>query len=198
MEMLCFSVVPPIGWKEIQLSPSERESQITQAGRRLREGIPNWQSVYPSFRRAMALSYSQAWDSGVRYAITSVPEPEEPVQIVASYMIAVLPPASEDGTDELSHIEENVLAERDGIEDDERFEASRIQVSNFGDAIQVDDLRHPSDKSDVFIASRRIFLPVHGKVLMAVGYTPQVQIADVLFELFLRITQTLEIWEEEE
>ena len=49
MEMLCFSVVPPIGWKEIQLSPSEREPQITQAGRRLREGIPNWQSVYPSF-----------------------------------------------------------------------------------------------------------------------------------------------------
>lgn len=30
--MLCFSVVPPIGWKEIDLSPSRRESQIDQAG----------------------------------------------------------------------------------------------------------------------------------------------------------------------
>lgn len=187
-----------MGWEEIHLSPSRRESQIDQAGRGLRDVIPDWQSVYPSFRRAMALSYSQAWDSGVRYAITSVPEPDEPVQIVASYMIAVLPPASEDGTDELAQIEENVLTEREGVRGDEQFEASKIHLKGLGDAIQVDELRRPSDKSDAFIASRRIFLPAHGKVLMAVGYTPQVQIADVLLELFLRITQTLEIWEEEE
>lgn len=187
-----------MGWEEFDLSPSRREFQIDRAVRGFRDIIPDWRSVYPSFRRAMALSYSQAWDSGVRYAITSVPEPEEPVQIVASYMIAVLPPASEDGTDELSHIEENVLAEREGVRSDEQFEASKIHLKSLGDAIQVDELRRPSDKNDAFIASRRIFLPTHGKVLMAVGYTPQVQIAEVLFELFLRITQTLEIWEEEE
>ena len=141
-----------MGGEEFDLSPSRREFQIDRAVRGFRDIIPDWRSVYPSFRRAMALSYSQAWDSGVRYAITSVPEPEEPVQIVASYMIAVLPPASEDGTDELSHIEENVLAEREGVRSDEQFEASKIHLKSLGDAIQVDELRRPSDKNDAFIA----------------------------------------------
>lgn len=195
---LRFSLIPPIGWKELDLAPDRREGQISDAIKGLRDVTPDWDTVYPVLRRQFIGAYEQAWNSGIRYAITTVPDSDQPVQIVATYMIAILPSAGVDG-DELSFIADSLLTERETLSDDESLDIAKVTLGELGTAIQADGVRLVSKKNTknkAYMASRRLFIPALGRVVLAIGYTPQTDIKDILFELFSQITQTLQVWEE--
>lgn len=204
MGSLHFSLVPPIGWRELAIEPEHRDRQIEESLRGLSQIVPNWSDAYAMVRRGMVNSYANAWASGIRYAITSVPDDSQPMQIMASYMIAVLPAASPDDAEVFSAIVSSVEQEREMLTDGESLDVSRVKLPPLGDVIQADDIRYASTgthalpgKRNAMIAGRRLFIPAYGKVFVATGSTPQIEISEVLFELFSRITQTLRIWTED-
>jgi hypothetical protein len=194
---LGFTLVPPEGWQEIRLDPGHREQQLIMALAPMSSIVPNWVQVYPQVRRQLAGAYAQAWDGGVRYAIATRPDPIGVANIMATYMVAVLPPADPLNESDLDAIQEMLAEEQGSLLQGESQDLSYVNLPYIGKAIQAASVKHLSDgvgnSSDAYVATLRTFIPVRDSVIVATGITPQVDLADVLFQLFAHITSTLQI-----
>lgn len=194
------SLIPPKGWKELDMSPEHRERQIAEALLPLRSVTAQWNVVYPQLRRYLAGAYAQAWDSGVRYALTSVHNPQGLTNIIASFMVSIVPSASVSGAvdEELETIAQALLDEKEALLPDESLNLRNINLEGAGRAIQVASIKRvPLESGDDpdagKIAMLRTFIPFNHKVVLATGVTPQAQLAQILFELFGKITGTISL-----
>jgi hypothetical protein len=197
-DVLHLSLVPPHGWREIQLDPKNRERQIRQTLEPLRYLLADWQTIYPSLRRYLVNSYEQSWQAGIRYAITTVQEPDDPAQIFATFSVSVLPPASPTGEpeDELDSIVCNLTQERDEQQEDGSMTLSAVRTNNLGAGVQAASVEHMRNDNNEILGSMamlRTFIPYRNRVILTTGMTPQLDISDVLFELFAHITETVQV-----
>ena len=188
-------LIPPDGWREVHLDPQSRGHQIDEAIAPLGRVTADWRRISPSVRRYLQQAYAQAWQSGIRYVITTQPDPVEIVNIMATFMVAMLPSSTPDGTNQLDAIVEGLAREQDALEDGERLDLSRTTVKALGPAVQAAGIRFLPDSqgahTDHMIAELRTFIPWDDYVIVATGVTPQINLSDTLFTLFARITDTL-------
>lgn len=159
--------------------------------------IPDWGRAYPQLRRYLAGVYGKAWESGVRYMITLTPDDMGVGNFFASYMVSVLPAASSgEPDDEYDAIVTMLTNERQILRDGEELSVERLTLPNFPLAVQAPSIRFVvTDEGAVTnhkVAMLRIFIPFDNRVIVVTGITPQIHIADVMFTLFVRITETLE------
>lgn len=193
------SLVPPRGWRQVDVSPAGRRREIERQLRQLRHVVPAWREIGPSLRRYLAGAYEDAWKSGVRLALATDARPDDMVRIMATFMVAMLPPASPlgDMDEELDAVAEGLIAERDGMAEGEALSLGKVSLPGLGDAIQAQSLTALTGpdgvKTDRRVAMLRTFVPFDGHVFVATGMTPQLDVADVMFELFAAVTGTLGI-----
>ena len=197
-EFLHISLIPPQGWREILLDPADRERQIRQALEPMKHVIADWREVYPALRKYLANSYEQSWKAGVRYAITTELDDASPILVMATFMVSVLPSAVPYGTadEDLDAIVESLLTEREGLPEGDELHMSKTSFNKLGPAVQassVETVHGQQGKPVGRLAMLRTFIPCAGKVILATGITPQVELSDTLFELFTRITATLRV-----
>ncbi|MBT1174512.1 hypothetical protein JS530_03135 [Bifidobacterium sp. LC6] len=110
------AMVPPTGWREIDVDPEHREQVIERQLSQLRYVVPQWRKVYPALRCYLVGVYADAWKSGVRYAIATDVDPDDAIQVMATFMISMLPPASPTGNpdDDLDAMVESLTNEKEG------------------------------------------------------------------------------------
>ena len=198
-EQYVISMVPPQGWHEIEVDPKHREIEIERQLGQLRYVVPSWRTVYPALRRYLVKAYADAWKSGVRYAIATDIDPDDAVQVMATFMIAQLPQASVLGDldDELDAVIETLSSEQAELGDGEFMSLQKVNLPKMGTAVQAQSITSlvddKGDKTDRHVASLRTFIPYGEHVFVVTGATPQIDIADVLFNWFASMTDTVSI-----
>ena len=192
-------LTPPDGWDEIPLDPKSRNEHITRMLAPLRQVMANGKALERPLHTMIERAYDDAWRSGVRYAITTRPDPQSLFNIMATFMVALLPPSTPDGMNQLDAIAELLAVEQGSLDDGERLDMASVMLDGFGQAAQAAEIRFVTDaqgnRTDHMIARLRTFIPWEDHVIVTTGITPQVDLADTLFELFARITGTVSVRE---
>lgn len=197
--------VPPRGWKETDLSPKGREKQIDAMVAPLVGKVAQEQTLIPMLREALRTTLRNAWQSGVRYSIATTPETYAPLNVIASYTVAVLPHAAPTGTqaDDLETIARSLLdgeSEHDP-HDGDIVELTKVKVPGIGLGVRAVtklmlSAQASSDHSDatsVPVTTLRTFLPFARGIIVATGTAYQEIYADELVALFDAMTQTLRV-----
>lgn len=197
-ESLRISLIPPEGWSQIMLDPDSRESQIAAMLEPLSHIVAHWDNVYPTLRRYLIRVYEESWLSGVCYAITTSGSRGGLSKIMATFMVSVLPSANPlgDCEEELESIIETMTNEKESLPAGDELSLSVTRIGELGPAIQVSSIEaiHNSDGNVMGrMAMLRTFIPYKDKVVLTTGITPQIEIADTLFELFTQISSTMKI-----
>lgn len=192
-----FSLIPPRGWHEIAIEPELRGRQIDAALASMKPLVPEWNRAYPRLRQYLAGAYGNAWEAGVRYAITLTPDDTGVTNFYATYMVSVIPGASTgDLDDEYDAIVTMLANERQELKEDESLSMERLRLPHFPLAIQAPSVRHVVTEDGTVTPHRmailRIFIPFDGRMIVVTGTTPQLDVVDAMFTLFVRITETLQ------
>jgi len=193
------SVIPPDDWHKVDLHPEKRQLQVINALQPLRYQLANWESAYPMLRNYLLTTMAQAWDTGMRYQITTKHNPATSAdsQLIANFTITFLPRATTTGSpaEELDQVLEVLFEEQQQLLDDETLEISRVQLPNMGPALQAARVGYVPTPDGVAktarIATLRTYIPAGRHIVLAQGTSPQTDIADPLFQIFAAITSSI-------
>lgn len=193
------SVIPPDDWQKVDLHPDKRQLQVINTLQPLRDQLANWDVAYPALRNYLLTTMAQAWDTGMRYQITTKQDPAVSAQsqLIANFTISFLPRATTTGSieDELDQVLETLFEEQQQLLADEILEISRIDLQNMGPAIQVARVGYVPTPDGVSktarIATLRTFIPAGRFTVLAQGISPQTDIAHLLFQIFAAITTSI-------
>lgn len=199
-----FTVLPPNGWRQVRLDPQHRGKEAALAAKQLCSAAAGLPSVSQrQLRELMEKPLAQAWDTGTRLLMTSTPDNSDVASIVASYTVGFLPLAVPGGSIEenLAHISSHEMSERAELIDGEKLDVAGCQHPQLGLGVQSASIRYMRNENDEFmphrVATLRVFLVFGSHLVLATGVTPQIELADVLFQLFAKITSTLRVEDSE-
>lgn len=92
---------------------------------------------------------------------------------------------------------ETLSSEQAELGDGEFMSLQKVNLPKMGTAVQAQSITSlvddKGDKTDRHVASLRTFIPYGEHVFVVTGATPQIDIADVLFNLFASMTDTVSI-----
>lgn len=104
------------------------------------------QTLIPMLREALRTTLRNAWQSGVRYSIATTPETYAPLNVIASYTVAVLPHAAPTGTqaDDLETIARSLLDGETGPDprDGDIVELTKVKVPGIGLGVRAATKKH--------------------------------------------------------
>ena len=197
---LTISFIPPAGWERIDVDPDRRDAQLFKVLNPMRNTVANWHEVYPKVRQGLSNAYEQAWNSGVRLAYTTNPDPRGVDNLMATFMVSIMPSASAFGEidEELELISETLLEEQEALTDDEVMDLIPVDVPELGRGIQAAAVASARSltgdgPADTKLVHFRTFIPTAGQVLVTTGVSPQTDVAETLFELFALITSSVRV-----
>lgn len=200
---LVISFIPPAGWERVDVDPERRDAQLYKVLNPLRNTVANWHEVYPKMRQALSSTYEQAWQAGIRMVYTTSPDAHGVENLVATFMIGLTPPASAFGNEqeELDTISEAMMEDQESLGQDDVMNLMPVEVPELGRGIQAAAVASAraitgSGPADAKLVHFRTFIPVADHVLVTTGISPQVEVADTLFELFALITTSVRISKE--
>jgi len=193
------SVIPPDDWHKVDLHPDKRQLQVLNSLQPLRYQLANWDTAYPLLRDYLLKTMAQAWETGMRYQISTKYDPSVSAasQLMANFTISFLPRATTSGSteDELDKVLEMLFDEQQQLSDEETLEISRVELPNMGPAVQAARVGYVPTPDGVSksarIATLRTFIPAGRYTVLAQGTSPQTDIAHVLFQIFAAITTSI-------
>lgn len=194
MSDLRFALFVPQQWQELDLSPDNMSGMVEcQVGQIVRM-MPTLGAYRHELRKLMLKMLQTAWVSGVRYAV-SMMEPAGDGYLMACLTLSVLPtlPSMEDGK-ELDVIGTS-LREKN-VEEGRDMDVSIVMLPHAGKAVRafgIVDMQAKGNGKALPCALMQTFVPVGEKVLLVQAFTPQIEVADTMFELFDLITGTLAV-----
>lgn len=194
-----FKVAAPKGWKQVRLDEDSRSTEVKKIMKNVSplmraEGIPPhlFQDFFDS-------SLSQVWDTGIRVLIVSQPSNEDAFQLYASFTIGVLPLAVP-GADEKQNFEKVIstqMNERTNLFEDETLDISSYQHPQLGEGVEIRSIRYIRAKDmnshSHKLANLQIFLIYHDRFIVLTGSTFQSEFSDIIFELFEKISNSVEV-----
>lgn len=193
--------LPPDSWVEVALDPARRSVQIAALAKTLKRLLPEGASPasYISLRKGMEKVFSDAYSSGVRYAIMPRIRTDGTVGMLSLYNIAILPAASleEDEEEARTRIYQSVIKEREGFLEGESSQISLVENPSLGTGVQVESLEYSQTAKGKNTAHQvaifRTFFPVKNQTVVATGVCFQPELQEVLFHFFELMTFTLSL-----
>ncbi len=194
-----FSVIAPKGWKDIPLDTGSRSGEVKKLVQNV-SPLANVQGFSPRlFQDFFESSLAQAWNTGSRLLIVSCPSQKDEFPLLASYTIGVLPLAIPKGSDEQNFEQLTTIHmnERADLFDGESLDIGSYQHTKLGKGVMIKAIRYARDEdlhpTSRKIATLRIFFIYRNRFIVLTGTTFQVEYADIIFRLFEKITDSVEV-----
>ncbi|MFT4122627.1 MAG: hypothetical protein QM635_02225 [Microbacteriaceae bacterium] len=194
-----FTVTTPRSWFELELRPDRRDTAIRDlVGARVRETPELWR-YRGEIVRTLRRYARNAWQSGARYAGAFV-TPAEDTTVTGCLTVTAVPPPPGAG-DASERVIERLIATSTGPRrsGDEATWSSVVVVDiprlgrcprSYG----VEDVRLPDDTGVVRVVTMQTFVRApDGGMLLVSASSPDLDLAEELFELFDAVTATIRV-----